>query len=414
MKALSGITVLDLSTIVSGPFCTQMLSDMGAEIIKVEPISGDPTRAWGPPFVAEESPYFISVNRGKKSLAIDINSPQGISILYKLIQKCDVLVENFTPDRKLKYGLVYDKVKNLNSKIIHLSITGFGYGTNAIQNTPALDLTMQALTGIMSVTGPKDEEEPVRIGVAWLDVLTGLTGTSGILSALIQLGRTDKGQYIDLSLFDVALMSSINIGETFLMTGKVPNRLGSEHPQIVPYQAFKAKDYWFTLAVVTEKQYERLVKLLSPSPLDNNASFATNSSRVKNREELLGFLKKLFSSRTRSDWLKILTESNIPVSPINNIDEVFQMDIAKERNSVWSVNHPAIGKLPLLANALQHTGPGSVSNKIAPPLLGQHTYEILKGFIKLSEQEIDFLKKSGGIFCSQMDTKNLSSDKSDG
>ncbi len=414
MKALSGITVLDLSTIVSGPFCTQMLSDMGAEIIKVEPISGDPTRAWGPPFIAQESPYFISVNRGKKSLALDINSPQGISLLYKLIQKCDVLVENFTPDRKVKYGLVYDKVKKLNSKVIHLSITGFGYGTNPMQNTPALDLTMQALTGIMSVTGPKDEEEPVRIGVAWLDVLTGLTGTSGILSALIQLGRSGEGQYIDLSLFDVALMSSINIGETFLVTGKVPDRLGSEHPQIVPYQAFKAKDYWFTLAVVTEKQYERLIKLLSPSPLDNNTRFAVNSSRVKNREELLGFLKKLFSSQTRSHWLKNFTESNIPASPINNIGEVFQMDITKDRNSVWSVTHPAIGKLPLLANALQHTSSGSVSNKIAPPLLGQHTYEILKDFAKLPEQEIDFLKNNGSVFCSQKDIKDLSSDKSDG
>ena len=411
MKALSGITVLDLSTIVSGPFCTQMLSDMGAEIIKVEPISGDPTRAWGPPFIAQESPYFISVNRGKKSLALDISSSQGLNLLHKLIQKCDVLVENFKPDRKVKYGLVYDKVKNLNSKIIHLSITGFGNGTTPIQNTPALDLTMQALTGIMSVTGPKDEENPVRIGVAWLDVLTGLTGTSGILSALIQLGRSGKGQYIDLSLFDVALMSSINIGETFLVTGKVPTRLGSEHPQIVPYQTFKSKDSWFALAVVTEKQYGRLVKLLSPSPLDNNAKFDTNSSRVKNRVELIAILKKLFSKRTCYDWLNNFTESNIPSSPINNIDEVFEMDIAKERNSVWNVTHPAIGKLPLLANALQHATSGSVSSEIPPPLLGQHTYEVLRDFAKLSEQEIDFLEKNGRVFCSQKDIEELSGDK---
>jgi len=401
MKALTGITVLDLSTIVSGPFCTQMLSDMGADVIKVEPISGDPTRSWGPPFIAHESPYFISVNRGKKSLALDLGSDEGLKLLYKLIQKSDVLVENFKPDRKKKYGLDYDNIKSFNPKIIHLSITGFGNGTNPVQNSPALDLTMQALTGIMSVTGPKNEDKPVRIGVAWLDVLTGLTGVSGILAALIQLGRSHEGQFIDLSLFDVALMSSINIGETFLINGKIPTRLGSEHPQIVPYQAFKAKDSWFTLAVVTEKQYGRLIDLLSSSSLTNNPRFATNSNRVTNREDLICILAKIFSKYSRSYWLKAFSEFNIPSSPINNIDDVFEMEITKDRNNIWNVNHPSIGNLPLLANALQHTTPRSVSNETPPPLLGQHTYELLRGFANLPENEIEFLKNNGSVLCSQ-------------
>ena len=405
MKALSGITVLDLSTIVSGPFCTQMLSDMGADVIKVEPISGDPTRSWGPPFICEESPYFISVNRGKKSVALDIGSDEGLKLLYKLVRKSDVLVENFKPDRKKKYGLDYDNIKNLNTKIIHLSITGFGQETNPIYDKPALDLTMQALTGIMSITGPKEEETPVRVGVAWLDVLTGLTGVSGILSALIRLGRSGEGQFIDLSLFDVALMSSINIGETFLVNGKVPKRLGSEHPQIVPYQAFKAKDSWFALAVVTEKQYERLVNLLSPSVLNNNSRFSTNSNRVTNREDLIGILANIFSKNTRSYWLNNFADFNIPSSPINNINDVFEMEITKERNNVWKVNHPTIGPLPLLANALQHTNPSSVSNTTPPPLLGQHTHEILREFANLPEKEIEFLDNNGSVFCSRKDTK---------
>lgn len=411
MGSLSGITVLDLSTIVSGPFCTQMLSDMGADIIKVEPLSGDPTRSWGPPFISQESPYFMSVNRGKKSLALNLNCPEGLGLLKKLIKKCDVLVENFKPDRRLKFGLAYKKVKRLNRKIIHLSITGFGDGTATIQNTPALDLTMQALTGIMSVTGPKDKDEPVRIGVAWLDVLTGLTGTSGILSALIQLGRSGDGQHIDLSLFDVAIMSSINIGETYLVTGKVPTRLGSEHPQIVPYQAFKSKDYWFTLAVVTEKQYDRLVKLLSPSPLDNKAIFATNSGRVNHRGELTSILETLFAENTRSQWLKLFTRSNIPSAPINNIDEVFEMGITKERNSVWNVAHPTIGNLPLLANALQHTNHGTVSAKLPPPLLGQHTYELLRNFAMLPKQEIKSLEDGGSILVQRKDMGDCAYDK---
>ena len=411
MGSLSGITVLDLSTIVSGPFCTQMLSDMGADIIKVEPLSGDPTRSWGPPFVSQESTYFMSINRGKKSLVLNLNSSQGLEVLKTLIKKCDVLVENFKPDRRLKYGLAYQKVKQLNHKIIHLSITGFGDGINPIQNTPALDLTMQALTGIMSVTGPKDKDEPVRIGVAWLDVLTGLTGTSGILSALIQLGRSGDGQHIDLSLFDVAIMSSINIGETYLLTGKVPTRLGSEHPQIVPYQAFKSKDHWFILAVVTEKQYGRLVKLLSPSPLDNSAVFATNRGRVEQRGEFIGILQKLFAENIRSHWLKLFTRSNIPSSPINNIGEVFEMGIAKERNSVWNVDHPTIGNLPLLANALQHTDPGTVSANLPPPLLGQHTYELLRDFAMLSKQEIQSLEDDGSIFLRRTGPGDYTQDK---
>ena len=397
MQPLSGITVLDLSTIVSGPFCTQMLSDMGADIIKVEPISGDPTRSWGPPFIENESPYFMSVNRGKKSIALNLNAAKGLDILFKLIKKCDILVENFKPDRKIKYGITYQKIKKLNPKIIHLSITGFGNDLSTTQNIPALDLTMQALTGIMSVTGPKDRDEPVRIGVAWLDVLTGLTGCSGILSALIQLSRFGKGQYIDLSLFDVALMSSINIGETFLLTDNVPKRLGSEHPQIVPYQAFKSSDYWFALAVVTEKQYKRLVDVLSPSQLDDNNIFTTNSKRVQNRDELIGILEKLFTKQSREYWLSILANSNIPASPINNIDEVFSMDIVKDRNSVWNVTNPTIGKLPLLANALQHASTNSVVAKCPPPLLGQHTEELLKNVVMLTEQEIQSLEKTGAV-----------------
>lgn len=288
MGALDGLVVLDLSRILAGPYATQMLADLGAEVWKVESPWGDDTRRWGPPFREGESAYFLSTNRGKKSLAINLKDPRGQRLVRRLAEQADVLVENFKVGDLARYGLDYPSLAEVNPRLVYASITGFGQtGPRAAE--PGYDAALQGMTGIMSVTGEPDGP-PTKVGVAWIDVLTGLTAAVGILAALRERDVSGRGQHLDLALFDVGVAAMVNQAQAYLMTGVAPTRMGNAHPQIVPYQAFAARDKWFILAVGNDAQYRRLTEALERPDLWEDARYQTNAGRVEHRSELVAEL----------------------------------------------------------------------------------------------------------------------------
>lgn len=300
MKPLSGLKVLDLSRVLAGPLCTMILADLGAEVVKVEPPWGDETRGWGPPFVEGESAYFLAVNRGKRSVALDLKRPEGQEAVRRLAQKADVLVENFKTGDLRRFGLDYESLKPLNPRLIYLSITGFGH-TGPRAKEPGYDAALQGYTGIMSVTG-EPEGPPMKVGVAWIDVMTGMMGAVAVLSALYEREQSGLGQHIDLSLFDVGLFALANLGESFLLTGKPPKRLGNAHAQIVPYGAFPAEDGWLVLAVGNDEQFVRLCQAVGLPWLAER--FPTNAERVAHREAVVEALSQTLQARPRAYWLE--------------------------------------------------------------------------------------------------------------
>ncbi|MER3602665.1 MAG: CoA transferase, partial [Thermus sp.] len=298
MKPLSSIRVLDLSRVLAGPLCTMVLADLGAEVLKVEPPWGDETRAWGPPFVAGESAYFLSVNRGKKSLALDLKAKEGQAILRSLARGADVLVENYKVGDLARFGLDYASLREENPKLIYLSLTGFGQ-TGPRAKEPGYDAALQGYVGIMSVTGEPDGP-PMKVGVAWVDVMTGMMGVAAVLAALLERERSGLGQHIDLSLFDVGLFAMANLAQSYLLTGVPPKRLGNAHAQIVPYGAFPAQDGYIILAVGNDEQFRRLCQALDLPALAEDGRFATNRARVENREVLLNLLSERLKERPRA------------------------------------------------------------------------------------------------------------------
>ena len=353
MKPLSGLKVLDLSRVLAGPLCTMILADLGAEVVKVEPPWGDETRGWGPPFVEGESAYFLAVNRGKRSVALDLKRPEGQEAVRRLAQKADVLVENFKTGDLRRFGLDYESLKPLNPRLIYLSITGFGH-TGPRAKEPGYDAALQGYTGIMSVTG-EPEGPPMKVGVAWIDVMTGMMGALAVLAALWERERSGLGQHIDLSLFDVGLFALANLGESFLLTGKPPKRLGNAHAQIVPYGAFPAEDGWPDLA----------------------RRFPTNALRVEHREEVVEALSRALKARSRAHWLERFKEAGVPAAPVNDLKEAFQDPQARARGAVWTLPHPLLGALPTLANPLRFLSRTPAGPGLPPPLLGEHTREVL-------------------------------------
>ena len=392
MGALSDIKILDLSRILAGPFGTQILSDLGAEVWKVESPWGDDTRGWGPPFIGEESAYYLSANRGKKSIIVNLRDPKGQDIIKSLALKADVFVENFKVGNMKRFGLDYESLSKVNQGLIYASVTGFGQ-TGPRASEPGYDAALQGMTGVMSITGEPDGR-PTKVGVAWIDILTGMTSTIGILAALHEKKLSGKGQHIDVSLFDVGIASLANIAQSYLATGIAPGRIGNAHPQVAPYQDFTASDGEFMTAANNDDQFRRLCEATDNPELSDDPRFSDNAKRVENRTELAKILNSKLSSKPISHWMTVLQEAGLTVTPINTIEDVLKDPQAEARNSIWKVQHSSLGEIDLLGSALQHLSRTPAEPQGHPPLLGEHTYEILETVLGMSKDEIKGLSES--------------------
>lgn len=402
-KALEGIRVLDLSRVLAGPFCTQMLGDLGAEIIKIEkPCAGDDTRYWGPPFLNDkkgnettESAYYLSVNRNKKSVAIDIKTKEGQALIHKLLESSDVLIENFKVGGLEHYGLSYAQVKDKYPKLVYCSITGFGQD-GPMASEPGYDLMAQAMAGLMSVTGEANGM-PMKVGVALSDVITGLNAAIGILAALNSRMKTGKGQMIDLSLIDSTLASLTNLAQYYLTSGKPAKRFGNAHSTIVPYEAFATKDGHIVVAVGNNEQFRRFATLVAHAEWADDKRFAKNSDRVKNRDILVPLITAALKAKPSSHWIDLMREHDVPGGPVNRMDEVFAMDQVQHRNMKVPMKHAATGQDISLVGSPLKMSQTPVSYELSPPVLGQDTQEVLEKLLKLSLDDVRKLETAGVI-----------------
>jgi formyl-CoA transferase len=382
MQPLNGIRVLDLSRVLAGPYCTMVLGDLGADVIKVESPEGDETRGWGPPFAKGESAYYLCVNRNKRSIIVDFKTDEGRAILHRLIKRSDVLVENFRPGTLARFALDFEAASVINPSLIYCSITGFGQ-TGPLRDKPGYDFMIQAMGGLMSITG-EPEGEPIKVGVAVADLFAGQNAVIAILAALQARTRTDRGQHLDISLFDSQLGMLANVASNYLISGNLPKRYGNAHANIVPYQSFQASDSWFVVAVGNDKQFERLCEVIGSTgmlrdnlELVNDGRFSLNSRRVENRDELIAILKPIFLRRTSGEWLSALESAGIPCGPINTLDKVFAEPQVEAREMLIEIHHPIIGKLSLVGSPLKFSET-PVDYKLPPPRLGENTEEVLK------------------------------------
>jgi crotonobetainyl-CoA:carnitine CoA-transferase CaiB-like acyl-CoA transferase len=403
--ALSHLRVLDLSRILAGPWCAQLLGDLGAEVIKVErPGAGDDTRGWGPPFLSNadgtdgDAAYFLSANRNKKSVTIDFTRPEGQVLVRELAAKSDIIVENFKVDGLKKYGLDYESIKAVNQRIIYCSITGFGqdgpYAARA-----GYDFLIQAMGGLMSITGQKDGEPgagPQKVGVALTDILTGLYGGVGILAALANRERTGMGQHIDLALLDVHVACLANQAMNFLVGGTAPVALGNAHPNIVPYQDFPTADGHMVIAVGNDGQFVRLCTVLGDSALGSDPRFKTNRARVENRAVLVPALNRLTTSRPTAEWVSRLETAGVPCGPINDIEDVFKDPQVVARGLKMELPHPTAGITPSVGNPIR-LSETPVAYGAAPPVLGADTLDVLAHVLGIGAAECSALAKLGVI-----------------
>jgi len=394
MQPLQGIRVLDLSRVLAGPYCTMVLGDLGADVIKVEPPEGDETRGWGPPFAEGESAYYLCVNRNKRGIVINLKSDEGKKILRDLAMQSDVLVENFRPGTLEKFGLDFATLHELNPKLIYCSITGFGQ-TGSMKDKPGYDFMIQALGGLMSITG-EPEGEPMKTGVAVVDLFAGQNAIIAILAALQARTLTGRGQHLDISLFDSQLGWLANVASNYLISGNLPKRYGNAHPNIVPYQSFQASDGWFAIAVGNDKQFEALCKVIGKLELASDPRFAKNSGRVENREEIIPLLASIFKTASVSEWLTKLDEAQIPCGPINNFEQVFSMPTVKEREMLVIMDHPTIGELPLVGSPLKMSNT-PVEYRLPPPLMGEHTEDVIMDLLGYSSEQITELRERSCI-----------------
>ena len=375
MQPLHGIRVLDLSRVLAGPYCTMVLGDLGADVIKVESPEGDETRGWGPPFAAGESAYYLCVNRNKRSVIVDFKTEDGRAVLHRLVERSDVLVENFRPGTLARYGLDFASATGINPALIYCSITGFGQ-TGPLRDKPGYDFMIQAMGGLMSITGEPDGE-PMKVGVAVADMFAGQNAVIAILAALQARTHTGRGQHLDLSLFDSQVGMLANVASNFLLSGNLPKRYGNAHANIVPYQSFQASDAWFVLAVGNDRQFEKLCGMIGRSDLATDARYALNADRVTHRDELLAILTPVFLTRTSGEWLSALDAAGIPCGPINTLNKVFEAPQAKARGMLIEMEHSTIGNLPLVGSPLKFSET-LVEYRRPPPRLGEHTQEVLK------------------------------------
>lgn len=402
-KALENIRVVDLSRVLAGPFCTQMLGDMGAEIIKIEkPGAGDDTRKWGPPFLKDkdgkdtsESAYYLSCNRNKRSVAIDIKTPEGQDLIHQLLEKSDVLIENFKVGGLKKYGLDYDSIKKRHPHIIYASITGFGQN-GPLASEPGYDFLAQAMSGLMACTG-EPNRQPMKVGVALSDIMTGLNTAIGILAALNHRHQFGQGQHVDVSLLDCSLASLTNIAQYYLTSENIAPRLGNAHSAIVPYQVFEALDGHIIIAVGNDTQFTRFCNVLKRPEWAQNEKFTTNSARVENRETLVPMIAEIVAGKTIQDWIDICIEADVPAAPVNTMDKTLDMEQIAAREMKITMSHDPSGQqIDLLGNPIKMSETPA-SYDIAPPICGAHTDEVLEDLLKLSANDLAALKKKNVI-----------------
>lgn len=373
--ALAGIRILDLSRVLAGPFCTMILGDLGAEVIKVEaPGGSDETRKWGPPFKKGISAYYLCANRNKKSITVNLKSEEGIRLVKELVKNCDVVIHNFKTGTMEKFGIDYETLAAINPRIVYCSITGFGE-TGPYKHLPGYDFIIQAMSGLMSITGD-DVSGPQKLGVAITDVLTGLYACIGIQAALIERNRSGKGQKIDLSLYDSAVSALVNIGSSFLMSKKRPERLGNQHANIVPYQVFQTKDGHMVVAVGNDNQFRAFCQVLNRDDLADDERFKTNPDRVKNREELIPIIQQIMMTQPTAYWYKKCVDHKIPAGPIQHVDELIHDPQLQERKMFIEQEHPVLGTFQMIGSPLKLSRT-PVSYRHHPPEAGEHNEEIL-------------------------------------
>ena len=382
MQPLNRIRVLDLSRVLAGPYCTMVLGDLGADVIKVESPEGDETRGWGPPFAGEaqgESAYYLCVNRNKRSIIVDFKTDEGRDVLHALIKQSDILVENFRPGTLARYSLDFESASAINPNLIYCSISGFGQ-TGPLHEKPGYDFMIQAMGGLMSITG-QSEGEPMKVGVAVADLFAGQNALIATLAALQARTLTGKGQHLDISLFDSQLGMLANVASNYLISDNLPKRHGNAHANIVPYQSFQCNDAWFVVAVGNDKQFEKLCRVIGIPELVNDKRFTLNEERVDHREELIAILKPIFLTRTAGEWLSALESAGVPCGPINTLDKVFAEPQVQAREMLIEMAHPTIGKLPLVGSPLKFSDT-PVEYKLPPPRLGEHTEQVLQELLE--------------------------------
>ena len=395
MKALEGIRVLDLTRALAGPFCTLMLGDYGADVIKIEmPGAGDDTRHWGPPFIGEESAYFLSINRNKRSMTLNFKEEKAREIFLKLVEGSDVVVENFTPGVMSRFDLEYETVKRVNPGIIYCSISGFGQD-GPYQSRPAYDQIMQGISGLMSITGDP-EGEPEKIGVAVTDIGAGMWAAFAVMSALYRREQDGQGQYIDISMLDAQVAWLTYQAGFYFAYGRPPQRLGKAHPTLVPYQAFMAKDgKYFNVAVGSERLWERFCRAVNREDLKEHPDYATNGVRVENRGALVPLLQEYFLTRDAGEWVADLQANSVPAGPINDLADVFSDPQVLHREMFLEIPHPTLGSIKQTGLPIKFSRtPGRLDQH--PPLLGEHNRAILED-LGYSQPEIDDMVASSVI-----------------
>jgi crotonobetainyl-CoA:carnitine CoA-transferase CaiB-like acyl-CoA transferase len=404
-KPLDGVRVLDLSRVLAGPFCTQLLADLGADVVKVErPPLGDDTRQWGPPFLPDYGPsaYFVACNRGKRSLALDLARPEARGVLDELIRASHVLIENFLPQSLEKLGLTADRLQKLNPRLVRVSISGYGR-TGPLAAMPGYDLVTQATAGIMSITGEPDGT-PMKIGVAITDVLTGLYAAVSVLTGLYGMSRpvlrerpaagsgiASSALAFDLALADCTLASLVNVVQGALVTGQRPRRYGNAHPQIVPYEAFATADGHVVLAVGNDGQWQRFCQATNRAELSKDSRFATNPDRVEHRRELIPLLNELFASRTTADWLDLLGRTDIPHGPVLALDEILATPQVAARHMIQELTSADGRSYRLVASPI-HADGGPLCSQLAPPEIGEHTEAVLAEWLGYDSARIQALR----------------------
>jgi len=402
-KALAGIRVTDLSRVLAGPSCTQILGDLGAEIIKIEkPGEGDDTRGWGPPYLKDEdgqdtteSAYYLGCNRNKKSLAIDIKQKEGQEIIHQLLEKSDILIENFKTGGLAKYGLDYESVKARHPHVIYCSITGFGQN-GPLSSEPGYDFIAQGMSGLMAITGEPDGE-PMKVGVALSDIMTGLNAAIGILAALNHRHATGKGQHIDVALLDCTLAAMSNIAQYYLTSGHLAPRLGNAHSSIVPYQVFETQDGHIIIAVGNNTQFQRLCAFLGKPEWGSDPKYAVNSARVTHRDELVPMIAAEIIKENSEYWIKGLTGVDVPCGPVNTMDQTFDMEQIKAREMKIDMTHPLSREPISLVGSPIKMSDTPPSYDLPPTPCGAHTDEILRDVLEMNADKIAALKSKNII-----------------
>ena len=399
--ALAGLRVLDLSRVLAGPWAGQLLADLGADVVKVErPGQGDDTRAWGPPWLDDgegratsEAAYYLSANRNKRSITVDLSQPEGQRLVRELASQADIVIENFKVGGLEQYGLDHASLRAQNPRLIYCSITGFGQ-TGPYAPRAGYDFLIQGMGGLMSLTGRPDNEAgegPMKAGVALTDVMTGLYATVAMLAALSHRERTGEGQHIDMALLDVQVACLANQASNYLVGGTVPRRMGNAHPNIVPYQEFPTADGYMIIAVGNDGQFGKLCATLGHAEWSRDERFRTNPQRVKHRVELIGLLSDITITRGTADWVTAMEDSGVPCGPINTLDRVFDDPQVQARGLRMDMPHPLAGTVPLVANPIRLSGT-PVQYRRAPPTLGQHTDEVLAQWLQLDAAAVAALK----------------------